>query len=358
MRAKNFELVAAVGLAFASNWLTIPLHGVLAGLQPTPARTWLAIGTLFILSAVALTLATRDSFAKKPRDFREALLLASRIKLPWAFVVAVALTIVILQLGFDTIIDIWSDCTSPGAHCKFALYEAISLVLFVGCIGLLHRARLPRFADRVKTAKGAPAPRKPALLWFLSVHRIASLDAARRHFPSLTLRDLDRDIDVLERDSTHWDLEQLLRALRHHARDGILRRLYVAASIESKNRLRLLLELVRSYSALDSVKIFYVQDRGERIAIELTEATLGDIVRRGGIDFEDVNAALTTIQRAASHWGADHEFVVDITGGQKPNTAAAMLFTVERDARAEYVQTGNRKEVLTFDIVMERAPSI
>jgi hypothetical protein len=47
---------------------------------------------------------------------------------------------------------------------------------------------------------------------------------------------------------------------------------------------------------------------------------------------------------------ADHELCVDITGGQKPTSAAAGTFTMNKDVVLQYVQTNPPKDSHILDV--------
>jgi succinyl-CoA synthetase beta subunit len=96
---------------------------------------------------------------------------------------------------------------------------------------------------------------------------------------------------------------------------------------------------------------------GSRPVEEIVRPADGLIAVVDGLDFEDLEAALSTIKIAVDHAG-EEEAIIDITGGQKPNTAAAVLFTVKRKTRAQYVQTNIPKGVVSYDIVTEPVPSV
>jgi hypothetical protein len=176
--------------------------------------------------------------------------------------------------------------------------------------------------------------------------------------PGLTFKDLGRDIAVLEAGAERchpWNGEQLLRALEHHAQaqnGGPLRSLYVAASKDSKELLDFIAELVHGYGQLEHVKIYYVEGASEPVEIV---RRADEFARVSGLNFESLEAALLTIEKAVEHAGDD--IIVDITGGQKPNTAAAMLFTVDRKIRVQYVQTKDPKGIVTYDIAISPTPS-
>jgi len=72
------------------------------------------------------------------------------------------------------------------------------------------------------------------------------------------------------------------------------------------------------------------------------------------VDFEDfqaVHSTLEDIRRGLDREQAGgHELCVDITGGQKPTSAAAGTFTMNKDVVLQYVQTNPPKASHILDV--------
>lgn len=47
----------------------------------------------------------------------------------------------------------------------------------------------------------------------------------------------------------------------------------------------------------------------------------------------------------------ESEIVIDVTGGQKPNTVVAALVTVNRRAKFQYVRTSDTSKIIAYDLV-------
>ena len=68
-------------------------------------------------------------------------------------------------------------------------------------------------------------------------------------------------------------------------------------------------------------------------------------------NFEEVYDNLDAIRRHLDEEQTDEsDLCVDITGGQKPTSAAAGLFTANKDVVVQYVQTNKPKKALTYDV--------
>lgn len=82
-----------------------------------------------------------------------------------------------------------------------------------------------------------------------------------------------------------------------------------------------------------------------------------DPTGRLGADFENFDELCQTLDGLLRHFGragiAEEDLAIDITGGQKPTTAVAALFTCNSLAVAQYVQTNDPWAPRQYDIVLE-----
>jgi hypothetical protein len=174
---------------------------------------------------------------------------------------------------------------------------------------------------------------------------------------TLERKDLLADAKALG-ESLAWNWEMLLRGLAPHA--GVLRRLYLVGSADtpaqpgalaqpgSSHELRTAARLLAPYLATAS-----------RVA---TVSGAANLIKQWPtpVDFEDfeaVHSALEDIRRELDRERVgDRELCVDITGGQKPTSAAAGTFTMNKDAVLQYVQTNPPKASHVLDVRFLPAP--
>lgn len=142
--------------------------------------------------------------------------------------------------------------------------------------------------------------------------------------------------ELNELEGTNWEMPLL--AIRHHAER--LEQLYVftsAGESGSHHQFSVFYEIVAS--AYPQLKI-----------IELT----GE-----GTDFENMAEVHKELDRLYSQfdhlksYGSD-DIMLDITGGQKPNSIAGALATLAEGRRFQYVSTVNKK-VLCYDLVIDNS---
>ena len=60
-------------------------------------------------------------------------------------------------------------------------------------------------------------------------------------------------------------------------------------------------------------------------------------------------------QRLKDQGVPERSIMVDFTGGQKVTSVAAVATTFDLDVSAQYVQTGGKKDVYSYDMVLEKA---
>jgi hypothetical protein len=76
-------------------------------------------------------------------------------------------------------------------------------------------------------------------------------------------------------------------------------------------------------------------------------------VKPKGINYEDVKQVFNEVEffyaNAKNDGYAEHDIIVDVTGGQKPNTIAASIATLISGREFQYISTGT-KEVFAYDV--------
>ncbi|MDR4497190.1 MAG: hypothetical protein MRK02_04590 [Candidatus Scalindua sp.] len=58
------------------------------------------------------------------------------------------------------------------------------------------------------------------------------------------------------------------------------------------------------------------------------------------------------IRKAEEKYISENEIMVDITGGQKPTSIVGISVTFNRKIKAQYVQTGDPYDVLSYDVIL------
>jgi hypothetical protein len=177
--------------------------------------------------------------------------------------------------------------------------------------------------------------------------------------PALT-DDLDRDLaGTLMIGDKYWSWEMPLRALRHHA--SALRTVVLVCSPESLDQVTDFVEICNRYHPVSGLAwMLLVGDRdGQPHVIDLNAWTEMADRPYKGYGFEDFDALSDGIgfllAYLCNHGMQERDIMIDFTGGQKVTSVVAAAMTINRRVRAQYVQTGGKKGVLSYDVVMGSA---
>jgi len=145
-----------------------------------------------------------------------------------------------------------------------------------------------------------------------------------------------------------WPWEMILRGVAPHLKQ--LRRVYLVGSKDTPGK-----EASGTFAQCELLHRFlapYLVAAGKTS----TPSGVAHMIVRWGIpvDFEsfaEVHETLEAIRdQLTEELAEDVELCVDITGGQKPTSAAAGLFTVNKDVVIQYVQTNPPKQPKMYDV--------
>ncbi len=244
-------------------------------------------------------------------------------------------------------------------------FTAVSGVLAplaaLGAWAQRHVFRELRVRYRIESSK---RPR-PYLVLFVSTQRPRLLPDSSGGIPeegpvtlsdgksSVTLgrKDLLADAKALG-EKLGWNWEMLLRGLAPHA--GGLHRLYLVGSADTPTQPGSSHELGTAARLLAP----YLGAAGRAATV----SGAANLIKQwpAPVDFEDFGAVHSTLEEIRRQLGreqvGDRELCVDITGGQKPTSAAAGTFTMNKDVVLQYVQTNPPKDSHILDVRFLSAP--
>ncbi len=249
-----------------------------------------------------------------------------------------------------TTIDHWLIESLGWSH---LLVFSIAIVFAVfGAVGAWrYRESTRSLFAKVEQLQARASPRK-ALIFFVSTQSAlkeippasgaATIDMGPGRSIELSRVDADSDAGRLGEHS-RWSWEQILRGIGAHGKK--LEFIYLIGSSDSESQ-------TGSFRQLPIAAAFFEPYlKGSKI--RLAEAA---------VDFENyasVSEALEKAIRAAKALGiGDQQICVDITGGQKPTSAAGTIATLNRDVVLQYVQTAGQKQALIYDIHYAGAPEL
>lgn len=242
---------------------------------------------------------------------------------------------------------------------------AVSLYILLGLFIYGYRKKQMRPHTRYLEKKNMPL--KKHLILFLSnipteLEKCKCKGIPNKIFDGLEFLDLKKDIKTIqqirESDNVKWSWEMPLRAIAHHL--GKLETVTCVCSKKYFYQSVLFFDICRNYKdQLGKVKIFFLAENCEREAIELLDYdNKPQLLDYRGWDFESfdqLTKALTIFIKQLLQKSAK-DMVIDITGGQKPTSAAAIAVTFNQRIQAQYVQTDDENgvhRIISYDVVYE-----
>lgn len=240
----------------------------------------------------------------------------------------------------------------------------VSGILFAGLVAMAVRfgRELLRPKNIALGPKAVPDP-LPHLVLFLSNIR----PDPKRFRDDMTPAWLDLpdtlaaafDTLVQHKPNNTWAWEMPLRAAYHHR--TALRSVTLVCSQESRPQAQLFAVLLtKKYQAdfphlkADAIRLLAREGTGVKLLPCAGGVATTSTADWGFEEYDELYDGLTQMMDVLVKEGVrEREVVVDVTGGQKPNSIVGALLTVNRRTQFQYVQTGNTNEVIAYDLVTD-----
>lgn len=269
-------------------------------------------------------------------------------------VVAAALTLEVLAASVDHAVERVIDGQSIEAGNWW--FIGICFVLMVIFTALIWLGQHVFRSLRVRYWIDSNALPKPCLVIFISRQQlIKDRSEIPEHGPmpipgaTLNRNDLLGDAELIaDTQKQPWPWEMVLRGVAPHL--PLLKRIYLVGSKDSPGD-----NGAGTFGQREWLRRFlapYLVAAGK--AATPSGAASMIVPWDQPVDFEsfeDVHETLESIRNQLGEESAGEiELCVDITGGQKPTSAAAGLFTVNKDVVIQYVQTNRPKKPQMYDV--------
>jgi hypothetical protein len=161
---------------------------------------------------------------------------------------------------------------------------------------------------------------------------------------------------IADTQKPQWSWEMVLRGIAPHL--SPLRRIYLVGSKDSQGESGVVPGTFAQREMLRRFLAPYLVAAGK--AAMPSGAASMIVPWEEPVDFENfeaVHEALESIHnKLVEELVEEVELCVDITGGQKPTSAAAGLFTVNKDVVIQYVQTNRPKKPQMYDVRLQEWP--
>lgn len=273
--------------------------------------------------------------------------------LPWVIGAVVILSGNLAASAFWEILNSWSCWTTE----NFPLRNLSLIAFFCAMVAVLYLQRGKFFLIHTLAEKAEP---RRHLILFLSLlpPKLAAAGGAPEQI-ALT-GNLDNDLKILESHKlgaspVFWSWEMPLRAIRHHLQK--LESLTVVCSKESQRQADLFFHICCEYQQLKHLRFYLLAQRHNLPGLlEITPVSLPVIYAYEGWNFEDFH----DLQRGfdfllaefARRGYPEQEIMIDFTSGQKVTSVVATAMTFNRRIKAEYVQTNEPWDVLSYDVFL------
>ena len=271
-------------------------------------------------------------------------------------VIAAGLTLEVLAAGVDHAVErlIDGQCIEAGNW----WFIGICLVLVILLSLLIWLGQHVFRSLRVRYWIDSEMLPKPYLVIFVSRQKLMKNlsdipENGPMQIPGATLnrKDLLGDAALIaDTQKPQWPWEMVLRGIAPHMQS--LRRIYLVGSRDSQDPGG---EGTGTFAQSEMLRRFlapYLAAAG--MAATPSGAASVIVPWKEPVDFEsfeDVHETLECIRNELTEELAEEAgLCVDITGGQKPTSAAAGLFTVNKDVVVQYVQTNHPKKAQMYDV--------
>lgn len=236
-------------------------------------------------------------------------------------------------------------------------WKWVVTVLFIGSILTLRFFKNRFFPPRTKELKKRGIEQRKHLIQFLSdIHGVEEKQSAIPGWFNPTWS-LESDLESLEAIKTNepwkrWSWEMSLRGIHQH--------LYTVETVTlvcSQSSIRLVpyfVALCRKYYDFKDIRFFvYALKQNRAVLLNASDITGKEEVC--GFDFEEfdnlyeaLHSLLKVLKRRKIR---EQDIMIDITGGQKPNSVVGAALTFQTKLMFQYVRTNEPHSIVTYDVV-------
>lgn len=246
-----------------------------------------------------------------------------------------------------------------GEKVTFSPMRVFYVLLFSGSAIFFYLQRHKLFPPRTRYFRNRDAEKRRHLILFLSYIR-RELEQSGGIPEGLELSgDIEADIrqiELFKKGKPNWPWEMPIRAIRHHL-DAPLETVTLVCSKESVCQASLFLSICDRYECFKKLSFNMLAAEDDDKVSFRPLITPADACVCKGFDFEsfdELTRAVWYLLRQFKDRGyRDRDIMIDITGGQKPTSIVGAAVTFNRKIKAQYIQTNDPWEVLSYDVIHE-----
>lgn len=280
----------------------------------------------------------------------------AKVFIPW-FVVGIAgISVTWFADAVHTSIkELWNNDNINGS------WLFITFIFFFVMIVLLAKIKNNLFAPRTKELIKQPVEKRKHLILFLSP--VSKFFLKKGGIPDWFNPSwkLKKDLDDLKKikqndQSKRWSWEMPLRGIEGHL--DVLQSVTIICSKDTVRCASAFLKLCKGYDELRN-RIFYLLAEKEKKTQLINSADFSDFDQLQGYDFENFDEmikALLQLQKEFKKLNClEKDTVIDITGGQKPNSVVGAVVTFTNKLKFQYVRTNEPYDIVSYDVIQSTA---
>ena len=244
-------------------------------------------------------------------------------------------------------------------HVSISWLGVFSIAVFIFYAFFSYEYRKELMQPHTRYLEKIDMPKKKILVLFLSKIQpdLEKTGGMPNDYTILSFKNLTRDLEVIKEmkdtKKIRWLWEMPLRAIAHHLPK--LQKIIVVCSEGNISQGKLFHDICRRWDGDFKGKSIYLlakQKESERpVLLDYQNYPASNECE--GWDFENFDEITEALRTLAKILQKDKDMVIDITGGQKTTSVAAISTTINKGIQAQYVQTEGTNRVIGYDVVYE-----
>lgn len=251
---------------------------------------------------------------------------------------------------------------------------AFGLLVAAALLAVWATRELFRPRNVVLASRRNPAPHPHLVLFLSNLHARAGtwnggvptgleLTGNLEHDLAEMVRRKSKDRLNPGESEVRWLWEMPLRGLHQHA--AVLRGVTLVCSKESLSQAHWFAQLLTgtyeaAFPKLRLAAVRLLVREGKTVRLDTCPADgkgCGDNPAERAWDFEEFDELFRALEKMAelfeSEGVRERDIMIDVTGGQKPNSIVGAMLTVNRRIKFQYVQTNTPYEVIAYDLMTD-----
>lgn len=244
-----------------------------------------------------------------------------------------------------------------------SFFRILCILFFIIMAILIYRQRNALFRPHTRYLKSKAEKRKHLILFLSNLDQKLVPSGGipdKLQLTSDLIADIRRIDDLKRRkEMPFWNWEMSLRGIKYHVETKKknekpkLQTITLICSQISIIQAHLFLNICKGYDQLKNLGYYLlVQENGEAKLIPSSMDSIDSSYGWNFENFDDLSGAFWELLNEFKRKGyPEKEIMIDITGGQKPNSVVGASMTFNRKIKSQYVQTNDPWEIISYDLI-------